>query len=85
MCHGLPVSTASLHLRAPCATHLSVGQVFETNIRILGGLLSAHLLATYPGYDGSLLRLAKDLGDRLLPAFRTPTGTPTTELRQCVC
>jgi len=50
--------------------------VFETNIRVLGGLLSAHLLANYSDYDGSLLRLARDLGDRLLPAFDTPTGIP---------
>jgi mannosidase alpha-like ER degradation enhancer 2 len=52
--------------------------VFETNIRVLGGLLSAHLLA--PGrvenYSGSLLTLARELADRLLPAFDTPTGIP---------
>lgn len=29
-----------------------------------------------PGYDGSLLRLAVELTDRLLPAFDTPTGVP---------
>ncbi|KAK9455786.1 glycoside hydrolase, partial [Dipodascopsis uninucleata] len=58
-------------------------QVFETTIRMLGGLLSGHILATSPalghkveGYDGSLLRLAADLGDRLIPAFDTPTGIP---------
>ena len=27
-------------------------------------------------YDGGLLVLAKDLGERLLPAFDTPTGIP---------
>ncbi|TKA76941.1 hypothetical protein B0A49_02729 [Cryomyces minteri] len=27
-------------------------------------------------YDGQLLRLAHDLGERLLPAFHTPTGLP---------
>jgi len=53
--------------------------LFETNIRVLGGLLSAHMLAAgesvgaahlaLPGYDGELLRLAVDLGDRLLSAF----------------
>ena len=58
--------------------------VFEVNIRLLGGLLSGHLLAADPatgprlmpgGYDGSLLVLAQDLGRRLLPAFRaSPTG-----------
>ena len=58
--------------------------VFEVNIRLLGGLLSGHLLAADPatgprlmrgGYDGGLLALAQDLGRRLLPAFReSPTG-----------
>lgn len=82
-------------------------QVFETVIRGVGGLLSAHLFATgelpidgykpqpveghvsddplelppikWPGgmkYDGQLLRLAMDLGQRLLPAFYTSTGIP---------
>ncbi|KAL1958859.1 hypothetical protein VTO42DRAFT_3696 [Malbranchea cinnamomea] len=88
-------------------------QVFETVIRGLGGLLSAHLFAvgdlpirgysppkeevefaktwdktSYGShrsgirwdngfvYDGQLLRLAMDLGKRLLPAFYTPTGLP---------
>ncbi|KAG5663601.1 hypothetical protein KAF25_006186 [Fusarium avenaceum] len=82
-------------------------QVFETVIRGLGGLLSAHLFAigelpitgytvqpdwateaddplelipiSWPNgfrYDGQLLRLALDLGQRLLPAFYTDTGIP---------
>ncbi|EHY54292.1 hypothetical protein HRR83_008130 [Exophiala dermatitidis] len=88
-------------------------QVFETAIRGLGGLLSAHLFAvgdlpirgykpreeqacyarawdknhkdgTGKGirwangfeYDGQLLRLAYDLGSRLIPAFWSPTGIP---------
>ncbi|KAK9461097.1 glycoside hydrolase [Lipomyces oligophaga] len=58
-------------------------QVFETTIRILGGLLSAHIYASspdlgyqIPGYKNSLLDLAIDLADRLLPAFDTPTGIP---------
>ncbi|KAK1390608.1 alpha-1,2-Mannosidase [Heracleum sosnowskyi] len=57
--------------------------VFETSIRILGGLLSAHLIASdyatgmrIPSYDGELLHLAEDLARRLLPAFDTPTGIP---------
>ncbi|GBG30893.1 Mannosyl-oligosaccharide alpha-1,2-mannosidase [Hondaea fermentalgiana] len=66
--------------------------VFETTIRILGGLLSAHLLASdpdlaiMPDYDGDLLRLARDLGDRLLPAFETTTSIPygTVNLRHGV-
>lgn len=88
-------------------------QLFETAIRGLGGLLSAHLFAVgelpitgynppkeevvaarswnstgYHGsaqgikwrnglvYDGQLLRLAYDLGKRLVPAFWTSTGIP---------
>ncbi|KAF2224827.1 glycosyl hydrolase family 47-domain-containing protein [Elsinoe ampelina] len=85
-------------------------QLFETTIRGLGGLLSAHEFAMgdlpirgyeprfewWPDtgrdgvewdvevtngrdrfvYDGQLLRLAYDLGQRLLPAFHTPTGIP---------
>jgi len=61
--------------------------VFEATIRILGGLLSAHLLIEAeelkpifqemePPYEGELLTLAYDLGRRLLPAFETPTGIP---------
>ena len=87
-------------------------QVFETAIRGLGGLLSAHLFAVgdlpirgyTPSkdeastaktwvrptedekggikwknglrYNGQLLRLAYDIGNRLLPAFWTSTGIP---------
>lgn len=29
-----------------------------------------------PGYEGGLLDAARDLADRLLPAFDTPTGLP---------
>eukprot|EP00736_Rhodelphis_marinus_P013413 Rmarinus@m.26881 len=57
--------------------------VFETNIRVLGGLLSAHQFALnlkdqgeFPEYEGGLLDLAVDLADRLLPAFSTPTLLP---------
>lgn len=47
-------------------------QVFEVTIRLLGGLLSAYQL------DGNArwLELATDLGNRLLPAFASPTGLP---------
>jgi hypothetical protein len=61
----------------------STVQVFETTIRGMGGLLSAHLYAAVPklgsairDYDGHLLALAYDLGQRLLPAFDTPNGIP---------
>ncbi|TPX71850.1 hypothetical protein SpCBS45565_g00845 [Spizellomyces sp. 'palustris'] len=58
-------------------------QVFEVTIRVLGALLSAHILATeekwgsrIAWYNGELLALAQELADRLMPAFNTPTGMP---------
>ncbi|XP_012946036.1 ER degradation-enhancing alpha-mannosidase-like protein 3, partial [Aplysia californica] len=62
----------------------TVVSVFETNIRILGGLLGGHVAATYLKrrklsvlwYQGELLTMAKQVGDRLLPAFNTTTGIP---------
>lgn len=58
--------------------------VFESTIRVIGGLVSAHMLAspqhlgimTPTEYSGELLDLAVDLATRLLPAFDTPTGLP---------
>ncbi|XP_021292127.1 alpha-mannosidase I MNS5 [Herrania umbratica] len=57
--------------------------LFECNIRLLGGLISAHILATdstnrlvHGSYKVQLLNLAEDLGRRFLPAFDTPTGLP---------
>jgi len=48
-------------------------QAFETNIRMLGGLLSAYHCTR----EARLLELAADLGDRLLPAFtKSPSGVP---------
>ena len=47
-------------------------QVFEITIRLLGGLQSAYELDG----DKRFLALAKDLADRLLPAFNTSTGMP---------
>ncbi|KAI5712053.1 hypothetical protein M8J75_005330 [Diaphorina citri] len=65
----------------------NVIQVFEANIRLLGALLSAHLLIVDTNqpfgslqpdwYDNQLLHLANDLATRLLPAFQnTTTGLP---------
>ena len=59
------------------ATHLSFDkdidvQNFEITIRLLGGLLSSYELTQ----DKRLLKLAEDLGNRLLPAFDSPTGLP---------
>ena len=57
----------------------STVQIFEANIRVLGGLLSAHLLIedeqnTFGNlepdwYTGDLLTMAHDLADRLITAF----------------
>jgi mannosidase alpha-like ER degradation enhancer 2 len=47
-------------------------QVFEINIRMLGGLLSAYQLDG----DKRFLDLAVDLANRLMPAFDSPTGMP---------
>ncbi|KAJ3247007.1 hypothetical protein HDU78_005658 [Chytriomyces hyalinus] len=46
--------------------------LFETIIRIVGGLLAAYDLEG----DERLLRKCVDLVDRVLPAFDTPTGFP---------
>jgi len=47
-------------------------QVFEITIRLLGGLITAYEL------DGNkkFLALAKDLADRMMPAFNSKTGIP---------
>jgi ER degradation enhancer, mannosidase alpha-like 2 len=47
-------------------------QLFEVSIRFLGGLLASYELDGDPRF----LTLAKDLGKRLLPAFKSPTGMP---------
>lgn len=47
-------------------------QVFEVNIRILGGLLAMYEQSKNP----LILEKAKDFGDRILPAFDSPTGIP---------
>ncbi|XP_024023581.1 mannosyl-oligosaccharide 1,2-alpha-mannosidase MNS1 isoform X3 [Morus notabilis] len=46
--------------------------VFETTIRVVGGLLSAYDLSQ----DKVFLDKARDIADRLLPAWDTPTGIP---------
>lgn len=65
--------------------------VFETNIRVVGGLISAHLLSKKAGVEvdpgwpcsGPLLNLAETVARRLLPAFESNTGMPygTVNLR----
>lgn len=75
-----PVAYSSIHIdtNIVCAPQV---HVFETTIRVLGGLLSGHVLldadpGIAPEYDGLLLALAADLGERLLAAFKTPSGLP---------
>ncbi|XP_045132325.1 ER degradation-enhancing alpha-mannosidase-like protein 1 isoform X3 [Portunus trituberculatus] len=65
----------------------STVQVFEANIRLLGALLSAHLLIEDKSqpfgnlepewYNGELLEMASDLASRFMPAFESSkTGLP---------
>ncbi len=63
------------------ATHLSFDhdiyvKNFEITIRMLGGLLSSYQLTG----DERLLKLADDLGTRLLPVFKSPTGIPYVDV-----
>ncbi|KAL8466503.1 hypothetical protein ACS0TY_035548 [Phlomoides rotata] len=46
--------------------------VFETTIRVVGGLLSAYDLSG----DKLFLEKSKDIADRLLPAWNSPSGIP---------
>jgi ER degradation enhancer, mannosidase alpha-like 1 len=66
---------------------LIINTCYFFQIRVLGGLLSAHLLITdeqkllgnlnIEHYDNELLDMAHDLASRLLPAFEnTRTGIP---------
>jgi hypothetical protein len=52
--------------------------VFEMTIRVVGGLLSAYELSgeAHP----FLLQKARDMADRLLPAFNTQTGFPNSHI-----
>ena len=51
--------------------------VFETNIRVVGGLLSSYDLTG----NKMFLKKARDIADRLLPAFNTPSGYPKVRSR----
>lgn len=68
-------------VRGFIATNLSFDQDiyvknFEITIRLLGGLLSCYQLTG----DERLLKLADDLGTRLLPVFKSPTGIPYVDV-----
>jgi len=59
--------------------HLDVNRdvnLFETTIRVLGGFLSTYTLTK----DDLFLAKAKELGDRLLPAFKTPSNVPYSDV-----
>ena len=45
---------------------------FQIESRVVGGLLSAHDLSG----DKIFIEKARDIADRLLPAWNTPTGIP---------
>jgi mannosidase alpha-like ER degradation enhancer 2 len=47
-------------------------QVFEVTIRLLGGLITAYQMDGDPRF----LTLAREVADRMLPAFRSRTGMP---------
>ncbi|XP_031711634.1 endoplasmic reticulum mannosyl-oligosaccharide 1,2-alpha-mannosidase [Anarrhichthys ocellatus] len=50
--------------------------LFETTIRVLGGLLSTYHLTG----DQLFLDKAKDIGSRLMPAFKTPSKIPFSDV-----
>ncbi|XP_054440091.1 endoplasmic reticulum mannosyl-oligosaccharide 1,2-alpha-mannosidase [Pteronotus mesoamericanus] len=50
--------------------------LFESTIRILGGLLSAYHLSG----DALFLQKAEDFGNRLMPAFQTPSKIPYSDV-----
>ncbi|XP_077005070.1 endoplasmic reticulum mannosyl-oligosaccharide 1,2-alpha-mannosidase isoform X1 [Tamandua tetradactyla] len=50
--------------------------LFESTIRILGSLLSTYHLSG----DSLFLKKAEDLGNRLMPAFRTPSKIPYSDV-----
>lgn len=76
-----------------CRSSFVIYGTFALLCRILGSLISAHILLTDPkhpfgkvgleGYDNELLHMAHDLAVRLLPAFEnTSTGIPYPRVSQ---
>lgn len=85
------LTTELTHARQWIHSNLTYDQdhdvnTFETTIRMLGGLLSAHYLSTaFPGVyapvddglsDDMYVEKAADLADRLLAAYQTRSGVP---------
>ncbi|RUP52116.1 glycoside hydrolase [Jimgerdemannia flammicorona] len=80
MLMGLPTEYAEA--REWVATKLNFNKngevnLFETTIRVLGGLLSAYHLS---GSDKLYLDKAVDLADRLMGAFQSPSGIPYSDV-----
>ena len=74
--HPIPAArrrwvVANLDVARPSSVNL-----FETTIRVLGGLLSAHHLAaaSRPALARGLAEKAAALGARLMPGFDSPSG-----------
>ncbi|VDN01700.1 unnamed protein product [Thelazia callipaeda] len=66
-----------------------VVSVFETNIRMVGGLISGHVMAKLVQsrdenrlvwYKDELLQMASKLADKLIPAFNTTSGIPYSRI-----
>merc|ERR1711937_1043794 len=66
---GINIIIDNLHFDVDTIVH-----VFESTIRVLGGLISAYQLNDYS--PSRLLILAQDLANRLLPAFDSGTEMP---------
>mmetsp|Transcript_115093 Transcript_115093/g.245908 ORF Transcript_115093/g.245908 Transcript_115093/m.245908 type:complete len:629 (-) Transcript_115093:16-1902(-) len=73
--YALGRSWVGQHLPAKLAVAGDVN-FFEASIRVLGGLLSAFAL----GGDGFYRDMAQDIGDRLLPAFSSPSHIPYSDV-----
>ena len=56
--------------------HAFDASVFETTIRVIGGLMSANHLTG----DAMFAKKAEELAERLLPAFRTETSIPYAQV-----
>lgn len=89
------LTTELAHARQWVHSNLTYDQdhdvnTFETTIRMLGGLLSAHYLSTeFPGRyapvedelsDDLYVEKATDLADRLLGAYETSSGVPLASI-----
>ncbi|KAK7198124.1 Glycosyl hydrolase family 47 [Novymonas esmeraldas] len=70
--------------------HVMAASAFEVNIRGVGGLLAAHFMyeegvvpvvQSEHNYKGGLADMARDLGDRLMRTFETPSGLPMRMIR----